>query len=410
MSGARASFYIFCMKIIGAGCAFLVTVIFIRFLNEEGLGQYALIMTLVAVLSVLSSYGQGVRYTKALASGSAIDFSMAFSFRKWMLLISIAICLLVSIFVATEMAVFACALLAYNFFSQMKSPFFMSKGYFVFDSFFNDFLRPFLGVVFAIISAIFFFYLGALDASYLLSSMIVILVVFPVSMRLYKYAVSGTVVEKIPFRRSLSEASQGHLIVIVGLLGILVGQFDRIYVSVLLGMEEAGIYYAAVTISMVVSYFNQAVIARKVPLIVRLYEIKAEAQLQTEVKTASIYSLLFSIISIFSFVAFYPFIEFVMGVNSGDVFSVVVVILSAQAISLFFGFGSTLMLYSDDLGQKILAIFLVISFFMSVAVGSFLVMKYGVIGAALGTGLGIIINRALPYIYYRKNGYRLGIL
>lgn len=418
LKNINPSLVIFSYKLIGAGFAFLVSILFLQFSNSEMLGKFALSITIITFLTTPVVFGQNVYLIRILTKKNT-DNSDIYLEKVLIICLFTYTCIIPfifgSIFFQFPQAVFFFILLfSYYTVSQLKSSLMLVAGRPILNSWYDDFLRPFWSILYIIIVMLLAYFNTDSEDVYLVASLIIAIpmcyaiismarifnINFVTLLKTIKI-VSSDDIKKFFVR--------GWSVVAVAILGLLISQFDRVYVALILGYSVAGIYYAAQTLVSIINYFNQALISRHLTAMVSAYQHDEINKLEKLAKNNAQKSFLFSLLAIAGYIICYPLVKLIFNVTAPDFFWVTIVLLSMQSISLLFGFGSTMMLYSGEKGQRVLIRYHLAAFIVGTGLGSLFTFYFGIVGAAFGAGIGLILNRFLPFIYFRRLGYSLGI-
>ncbi len=199
-------------------------------------------------------------------------------------------------------------------------------------------------------------------------------------------------------------------VVPVGIATILVAQVDRLYLVGLVSRSDLGTYVAAQSVVVVVGIFITSILVQAIPTLALNLKTNDRSVISAVCRRSAKLSLAANAAAIVGFLLFDSTIQRLFGIENAAFSSSVLVLLTGSLFSLFFGFGATLLLYEGTRCRQLLLATLVMSTLAAVAVGVALVPSWGLVGAAVGTAIGQVLQRALPYVYYRSRGIQVGLL
>jgi len=182
---------------------------------------------------------------------------------------------------------------------------------------------------------------------------------------------------------------------------IISSHVDVIMVGAILGDNETGIYAIANRGASVIAFIMGAITISMSPRIARLYKETNNKELQEMVTILSRLMLVISILITVIYIIFgREIIQFI-----GDIYIyayVPLVILSVSQILNAAAGAVGLILMMTGYGQRVV-IWVGIATLMNILLNSILIPNYGIIGAAFGTGISLIIwNIALMIEVIRK--------
>ncbi|MDW1925167.1 MULTISPECIES: hypothetical protein [Vibrio] len=405
---------VFFIKCTGALLTVFSTILMSRYMGDEFLGEYSLSLTVASLLSVIICFGQNVPIMNYAVNSegnriSGIYHSYLICFFVFIIFSPISIVLLSTI--SSELAPVFFSLLIILSLMPLKTPLLTVKGKYLTNAIIDDFIRPLYLLVFVIL-------IYHNDKNLTLNQSIVSLSYMSFGLLLTLFLIIYVIKSLSPF--NIMEGVKVSLIIksvkmgagalLITVAQLATSQFDRFFIGFSLSVSEVGVYFKAQTIVFLINYFVQSIILRINPQLVKLNNNKNYSSLAKVTRKYSFFSFLFSLLVASFLFLFMPVIESVFDVTEPDFSKSIYILILAQAASMVFGFGSTIMLYSNGKERTRLLMFLVFSFLVASLCWVVLIPLYGITGAALGTSIAYIMNRFLPSLYYRKKGIRVGLI
>lgn len=411
----NSTIVIFFLKIFGATLAFMVPVVLNRTNNTYELGKYALALTLVGVFVILTSAAQNVSLMRQFSSiekhekSDAVRKSIGISFYTYIALMPLFIYLMMEYYI--EAIFYFSSLYLFNVLSQLKMPILLNEDRFFLNSLIDDFIRPLLGVIFALMivfhAEINIFPFGLSYSQYLWSGIICLAAVVFLFFCTIKPAI-GIKNSKLDINL-FGDVKENYPVIVVALLNVLITQFDRFYISYFKGYEAAGLYFTAQSLVLVINYFNQTLILKNIINILKLQNKKSILSISNIVRKKTREAVVFNLFIIILFIILIPFIDYFLNLSGINFWGVVLILLFSQMISMCFGFGASIMLYGEKEEKMKLVYFSMISFIIGLIFGVSLIFVIGILGAAIGTGIGLIVLRLLPFLYFKEKNINLGL-
>jgi O-antigen/teichoic acid export membrane protein len=406
---------IFALKVLGGAAAYAASVLVARLFGLATLGDYGLMTTLLALATAIATLGVPVFLMNQGAAHGVTSVTMSASARTALsgLATGVAVTLpafaVIAYMINSALAFYFVPALIANAILLSAQPLWSLHRHFLSGALFIDLARPAVFLAGTVI---------AMLASAAATEVAVSLIAGALSLTLgavgiYKLLACWRLGQKQthsdgPRLRGLYGVTAS--VVPVGIATVLVAQVDRLYLAVLVSRSDLGTYVAAQSVVVVVTIFIGSVLVQVIPTLALNLATNDWSVISAVCRRAAKLSIAANAVAIVGFLLFDSTIQRLFGIEDAAFSSSVLVLLTGSLFSLFFGFGSTLLLYEGTRCRQLLLATLGAATLTSVAVGVALVPSWGVVGAALGTAIGLILQRALPYVYYRSRGIQVGLL
>jgi len=226
-----------------------------------------------------------------------------------------------------------------------------------------------------------------------LFSLILLLIVLK-----YKYNI--LLISKISLQKIQYLYQHSFPILFTGLTYLIISRVDIIMLANYVDIKIVGEYNIVSRITLQVLFFNQVVISYYYPKLSKMFAQK------TDFMTISKYNLKFVLISFFSTVLmvfilfilinYYNFFD-ILGIKHQNKLYIVFIILAfTQIIYSAISFYGNILIYIHK--QKIEYLNNVVILFIAIGLNILLIPNYGVVGAAIGTSIALIIGNIMQMI------------
>ncbi|MFA0602973.1 hypothetical protein AB4586_25830, partial [Vibrio sp. 10N.222.49.E4] len=247
--------FIFLLKCTGALFSVLTAILLSKYLGDDFLGKYSLSLTVIAVCAILASLGQHVVIMKNYVHRKKDSVNRTYA--------SFFICLVTSIFIIPflyyvlyridgQVAPIFLALFILLVLISLKTPVWTVNEKFFINSLVDDFIRPAITLIFAILLAVNIFFGGGIrtfSISMLLMVVTLTVVLFvayhTIKLLDFKWEILCNVTLKSEVH---SVVKSGYLVLFISLLQLMLNQFDRVFIANFNGYSDLGVYFKAQTI------------------------------------------------------------------------------------------------------------------------------------------------------------------
>ncbi len=185
---------------------------------------------------------------------------------------------------------------------------------------------------------------------------------------------------------------------------------DRIMLGIFSTLTEVGIYGAGLTFSILVAFPLKSMGPVFQPFIIEAYEKGNFQQINKLYNTMVRWSSLFVIPLLSVLIIFGDRLLLLFGKGFGEAYWVMIILATTQSISTISGIAGTILNMTEK--QKSHAQIMTFIFVLTIALNLLLIPLWGALGAALGTGLSIVIVnlirvRKLIQYYSLKTDFRV---
>lgn len=408
---------VFTTKILGAVFTLLLGMVISRYYGVEVLGNFAIVLLIVNISSIISSWGLNVYYLtnihsrlryKGLQESGVLYANIIFS------IVILPVVMLVSYISLPKVFLWMVPSYIALSFLISKSTILTSKGLYLSNSIFDNIIRTLFPLVFVLIGLFVSTYLlnGRLlletfSTTYLLSHVLMFLVfLFYISKIFNIWAYIRYMANYIK-RHFKSMMVNGYHITVPLLLIILIAQFDRVIILNLSSEEMLGIYVIAQSALNIIDYAMLSVITVITPTISDYIKENKLSQLRQLCKKNAWILFLYSALCVLLALFLGKYFFFLYGVESKEGVMCLVIILIGYAISQLFGFGFTVASYSEHKKNLIKWQLLILVF----TIINSLILTYwlGIIGSAIAVSLSSILSKFIPWFYLKKSGLYVGV-
>ena len=394
----------FILKFFGLGIAFFFQILLGRILNTELYGQYTMYLTYSTVFSIITVLGMDRNLIKEVArhEGDEAKANLLLKFSAWTsLLITI---LIVVIFLLirgfTEISNYNLFLLlsmiAIRSIIAILDGFLQGKGRVVQVTLLNSVLNNVLKMVFFIVFVLLdIASLNAAILSFVISETVTIILR---TIHLSKSLRISANTEKIlsPEEKRIFIKYSLTVALISG-IGLMFQNIDKIMISVFLDLSRVGIYKVAQNYVNLISIFVTPFIAFW-PVISRLYNKNSIRQIEIEMK---------KIVRIVTYLVIPMFFVFLfLGNDLLRIFGEAFVTEEAELTLIILSFSFLVDAVSGPIGSLLtmtkyakLALYNnIVSLLINISLNFILVVRFGIIGVAIATGISIIVNNLISII------------
>lgn len=408
---------VFGTKIFGAIFTLLLGMLISRFYGIEFFGNFSILLFIINIGSIISSWGLNVYYLDNINSRLRYKGLQEFGVLYSNVILSIVIFPFVIILGYIMLPkIFLWMIPSYIVISLLivKSTILTSKGYYLSNSVFDNIIRTSFPLLFLIISLYFFNYIlesellaESFSMVYLLSHILMLIIlIFYMSNKFKLWIYFGYGMSYI--RHHLKSMwINGCYITVPLLLIILIAQFDRVIILNLSSEEILGIYVIAQSALNIIDYAMLSVITVITPTISNYIKENNLIKLHELCKKNALILFLYGVLCVISAIFIGEYFFLLYGVQSNEGVICLIIILIGYTISQLFGFGFTVASYSKHKNNLIKWQFLILIFTI---VNSFiLTYVLGIIGSAVAVSLSNIISKFIPWFYLRKFGLYVGV-
>lgn len=392
----KKSFFLFCLKILGAILSLVLGMVISRVYGVEIFGLFGLILTWSNIFSIIGCWGGNVRVIEYRYNFIPRNQIIFFIFSAFL------IALISSSFFEYKYQFWYMGLvtLPFSFFIFKSAVLMLSNRQYV-NSLIDDLFKYLFPLVFVLAS----YYLLHYDDFFKVYTLS-ILTLFVISILLIYPNFNILKEEK---KESISEyVKYGWIPTFSALLILLNAQFDRIILSSVVDNKALGYYTISQSFTALITYISISVMVVITPKLVKLYQEKRFSELYLLSRKYSI--LLFSISTVILVltVLFGDLFFSLYGVKSQEGYFSLLILLFGVALSQIFGFGMTIAAYTEDKSKLLffqVIVFIVISiscYFMSV--------NWGILGAAISTATGYILMKFILWLYYKRKNINVGLI
>ena len=401
------------IRSVGLGLIFLSQILLARLMGVKGYGEYAVIITALNFVIVISLFGLDTSVLRFLPSYlQKKDYSAAHGFIRFsyrLISVMAVICATgVFIFLLSNSKKYNIGFSEAVFWSVLVVPFL------VFVNQASSVLRALQKVKASLLPAYFLLPVGMglgwayyyfshqklpVDAAMMIN-LIVTIIVFIYIYRKVNSSVNKMIPVAVPRPERKLWMMVSLTVLLTSLLNLLIKQSDILFVSYFLGNTAAGKYSAAAKMATLVSLGLSIIDYVYVPKIAALWEGHKLIGLQKLIKDASKQILIITIpISIVLIVGG----KWLLGLF-GNAFSAsyvpLVILVCGQLINSLTGMvGGVLMMTGH---QRVFFLFYVVSFVIQALLNFMLIPKLGIVGAAIATASAIVILNLMGYFFIRK--------
>lgn len=413
----RSTIQLSALKILGAAAALLASAWISHWYGAAALGRYGVMSTLVSIGALIVAFGSPVFL---LGNLNRESLNRALQARRVAVLLVILIISIGMVPVVIGRALtlvpglvgFFAAWLVASAVLQAASAVWISESRFVTNALFNDALRPSVPAFALCIAWLYAGELASPDVSLIGAAGLVLfasLALVGVGVLWHPIGLWRPVLPPIArLVRSVRELLiVGLGAVPIGVSMVLITQVDRLYLIRLRPAEEVGVYVAGQTVVGLVTYFLSAIAVQKLPTLVEAMAIRDFERVREVSAVVSRYSMSVGCIALVGVIPAAPALGRLFNLHGNEIAAVAGILIAGNIISQVFGVGQTAMMYEGSKARLVLLGFLVASITISVAVGIMLCLIWGLWGAAIGSSFGVVLQRLLPYLYYRRQGVSL---
>lgn len=392
----KKSFFLFCLKILGAILSLVLGMVISRVYGVEIFGLFGLILTWSNIFSIIGCWGGNVRVIEYRYNFIPRNQIIFFIFSAFL------IALISSLFFEYKYQFWYMGLviLPFSFFIFKSAVLMLSNRQYV-NSLIDDLFKYLLPLVFVLASYYLLHYddfFKVYTLSILTLFVISILLIYP-NFNILKEEKKESIIEYVKY---------GWIPTFSALLILLNAQFDRVILSGIVDNKALGYYTISQSFTALITYISISVMVVITPKLVKLYQEKRFSELYLLSRKYSI--LLFSISTVILVltVLFGDLFFSLYGVKSQEGYFSLLILLFGVALSQIFGFGMTIAAYTEDKSKLLffqVIVFIVISiscYFMSV--------NWGILGAAISTATGCILMKFILWLYYKRKNINVGLI
>jgi O-antigen/teichoic acid export membrane protein len=394
----------FLIKVLGLGIAFVFQIIIGRVLKPELYGQYTMLQTYVNVLSVIAVLGMDRNLIKEVAivsenktkSSSLLVFSMKISLLIFLLLSIFVFIFHNKMLIESNMIHLFILMLLIQVIITILDGFLQGAGLIVKVTFLNILLNNFIKII-LFVALVYFGTDGLYSAlySFILSEITTI----TVRIITLKKMIRG----HISLRDDLSHEQKNQFIkysttvALIGGMGLLLQNVDKIILANLLNFTSVGIYKVAQNYVALIAVFIAPFVAFW-PVISKLYSENRIDEIEVAMKKIVKVVTCLVVPMFFIFLSISKKLLFIFGQTyvSDDANKVLIVLAFAfliDAVSGPIGAILTMTKYA-----KYILINNIISLILNVVLTFIFIKIFGIVGVAIGTGISIIVNNLISII------------
>ncbi len=399
-------------RLAGLGLIFLLHVMLARLMGPKQYGNYIVIITVINILMVVSLFGFDTSTLKFLPAYLAKnDFSSASGFVKFakrtVLLVAIICSAALFIFLLAKAKKFGSTLSEGYFWGILLIPFlaivYQSSAVLRALKKYKSSLSPvyfFLPITIGVISLYYFNSYGRLnvDAAMLINLCCTITVCY-FTVRKAKKAMKDFTTEERAFVPKEWLSVSGILFLTTS-LDLLLRQSDILIVSYFLGNTNAGYYAVAARLATLTALGLSVADYVFMPKISSLYEGRQLIKLQDMVKNASLQILSITLPILFTLIIGGKWILGLFGPQYESSYMVLVILLCGQIVNSFTGMVGGLMTMTGH--QRAFLWLYVLAFGIQIILNIILIPSIGIIGAAIGTSVSMIVLNLLAYSFVKS--------
>ena len=183
-------------------------------------------------------------------------------------------------------------------------------------------------------------------------------------------------------------------------LDLLLRQSDILMVSFFMDNTNAGYYAVAARLATLTALGLSVADYVFMPKIAALYESRQLVKLQSMVRNASLQILSITLPILFTLIIGGKWILGMFGPQYADSYIVLVILLCGQIVNSFTGMVGGLMTMTGH--QRAFLILYVLAFGIQIILNIILIPSQGIIGAAIGTAVSMIVLNLLAYSFVKK--------
>ncbi|MGH8426770.1 MAG: flippase [Gammaproteobacteria bacterium] len=186
----------------------------------------------------------------------------------------------------------------------------------------------------------------------------------------------------------------------LGMLYLVNNRVDLILLGTIKGAHDAGIYSIASRAAELVGFFMTAAVMVLAPRIARLYHDGEHALLQQLLSAATLRIFIFTApIALLFIIAAHPLLHYLYGAAYTEGAAALQILSAAQLIALSSGPKGTVLNMTGH--EKLTALGVGLSVVLNIALNAALIPFYGVAGAAIATGISMVLFNALLWYWVR---------
>lgn len=394
----------FIIRFLGLGIGFLLQIILGRTLSIEAFGQYTMYLTYTNVLMIFAIIGMDENLIKEVArvsddkskSSSLLSFSIKVSFSLFIITSIFAVIFHNFLSTPANMIHIFLIILFIKVATSIFDGFLQGAGFVVKVTFFNVLLNNSLKVIFFVIFiSLHFDGLKSSLYSFILGEAAAIL------LRCIKIReITG---DKFSLKDNLSYDEKEQFIkysltvALIAGIGLLLQNVDKIMLEKLLGLDSVAVYKIAQNYVALIGVFISPFIAFW-PVISKLYKENKISEIQTEMRNI-VKIVTYMVIPMFFI--FYFLSEKLLAIFGKDYVSA-----DGKKVLLILSFAFLIDAISGPIGSilnmtkyaKFTLMNNVIAVFLNIILNFVFIKKYGVAGAAMGTGISIIANNLISIV------------
>ena len=394
----------FLLKVMGLGIAFLFQIILGRTLEPAFYGQYTMFITYINILTIIPVFGMDSNLIKEVARVSE-DKSKSSSLLTFSVKISLAIYAGISVLLVlfhnilnislSDMGLFLFMLLL-SVLILLLDGFLQGLGLVVKVTVLNIFLNNLMKIIFFLV----FMRLGVYGLHSALYSFIVsesITVAFRLKMINGRIGGHLRLKEGIPKHEQSKFLKYSITVALISGMSLLIQNVDKIMISRFLDYSSVGVYKVSQNYVSLIGVFIAPFVAFW-PQISKLYHENKISEIEFEMKR---------IIKIVSYLAIPMFFLFLsINENLLLVFGEMYVTNESKIVLIILSFAYLVDAISGPIGSiltmtnyaKYILVNTIISLTVNVILNYILIMRFGIIGVAMGTGISIILNNLLSIV------------
>ncbi|MFZ7145016.1 MAG: oligosaccharide flippase family protein [Bacteroidota bacterium] len=400
-------------RLIGLGLIFALQIVLARLMGPRNYGDYTVIITALNLLLVVSMFGFDSSILRFLPSSlskgdaPAANGFVKFSYRMIMVL-AIICSLAIFIFLLAKSKKFHIGFSEGLFWAVLLLPFM------AFTNQASAVLRSLRMIKLSLLSAYFLFpVLMGIACWYYFSSYnklpvdaaMLINLGITASICIFINRKAGRVMKEVvgtkdaTYKKKLW-VSVSSVLFMTTLMDLLLKQSDILMVSYFLGNTKAGIYSVAAKLATLASLGLSVADYVIMPKISALYESKQFIKLQKLIRTASFQILSISLPVIVGMAVFGKLILGFFGKPYADAYGPLLILLVGQLINAGTGMVGGLLTMTGH--HRMFFSVYAVAIFIQFVLNSVLIKYFGIIGAAIGSSLGLVFLNITAYMYVRK--------
>lgn len=394
----------FILKIIGLGLSFFLQILFARLLTPEIYGKYTLIITYTNIFCLLIVLGMDQNLIKEIGKKDKknkdnLEYLYYVTKLSSIIFILFMIIIIVTnkyISVSSEIIIYFLVILAIKSIIRVLDGFLQGIGLITKVTFLNIFLNN----LFKIIVFIFLYKVGinrleSAIISFIIGELLCILIRIKFIYHLYEKLPNSF--ENINMKEKKKFVKYSLSLVLISGIGLLMKNIDKVMIGYFIGNKSVGMYKVVQNYVSLISVFVTPFIAFW-PQISKLYSENKIKEIERNMKMI-VKVIIFFVIPMF-FIFYYKGNEMLL------VFGEDYLNDYSKKILLILGFSFLIDAISGPIASiltmtnyaKYVLYNNIISLTVNIILNYILLLKYGVVGIALGTGISIILNNILSII------------